>query len=90
MEECHAQPNLILKMNSTDQNDCNQKDSTIGEPHHPLLKGRIDGYVLLQAVNKDKLYIVDGKVDMCGVDSRTPYTQCVHYRLIFAASSGSR
>ena len=80
---------LVLKMNSTDQNACNQKDSSVGEPHL-LLKGRVGGYVLLQAVNKDKLYIVDGEVDMCRVDSRTPYTQYMHYRLILAASCGSR
>ena len=80
---------LVLKMNSTDQNDCNLKDSTVGEPH-PLLKGRVGGYVLLQEVNKGKLYIIDGKVDMCRADSRSPYTQYMHYRLILAASSGSR
>lgn len=80
---------LVVKLNSADEIDCNQKDSITGESY-PLLKGRVSGHVILQAVNKDKLYIVDGKVDMCKVDSRTPYTQYMHYRLILASSSGSR
>lgn len=80
---------LVVKMNSADEIDCNQKDSIKGDSH-PFLKGRVSGHVVLQAVNKDKLYIVDGKVDMCKVDSRTPYSQYMHYRLILVASSGSR
>ncbi|XP_020262326.1 uncharacterized protein LOC109838281 [Asparagus officinalis] len=74
---------LVLKMNSLDQNDSNEETQS-------LLRGRVGGYVVFQAVNKDKLYIVDGKVDMCKIDIRTPYTQYMHYRLILASSSGSR
>ncbi|ONK71300.1 uncharacterized protein A4U43_C04F7050 [Asparagus officinalis] len=80
---------IVLKMNSLDKDNCDQNDSVVGDTQY-LLKGRVGGYVVFQAVNKDKLYIVDGKVDMCKIDARTPYTQYMHYRLILAASSGSR
>ncbi|KAI3907923.1 hypothetical protein MKW92_045680 [Papaver armeniacum] len=57
---------------------------------HLLLRGRVGGYVVFKAVEKDKLYIIDGEVDMCRVDNKTPYTQYMYYHLILASSSGSR
>ncbi|XP_072965790.1 uncharacterized protein [Typha angustifolia] len=80
---------LVVKMNSSSQRDFAQKNSDFREPS-PLLKGRVGGFVTFQAISKDKLYIVDGEVDMCKVDSRTPYTQYMHYQLVLAAVSGSR
>ncbi|KAF9594383.1 hypothetical protein IFM89_030985 [Coptis chinensis] len=75
---------LIMKMNSS-----YHQSSTIGESD-PLLRGKVGGYVIFKAVEKDKLYIVDGKVNMCQVDNRTPYTQYMHYHLVLASASGSR
>ncbi|XP_072999091.1 uncharacterized protein [Typha latifolia] len=80
---------LVMKMNSSSQRDFAQKNSGFREPS-PLLKGRVGGFVTFQAISKDKLYIIDGEVDMCKVDSRTPYTQYMYYRLVLAAISGSR
>ncbi|KAF9594382.1 hypothetical protein IFM89_030984 [Coptis chinensis] len=75
---------LIMKMNSS-----YHQSSTIGESD-PLLRGKVGGCVIFEAVEKDKLYIVNGKVDMCQVDNRTPYTQYMHYHLVLASASGSR
>ncbi|KAL3536084.1 hypothetical protein ACH5RR_004545 [Cinchona calisaya] len=56
----------------------------------PCLGGKASGYVVCNAVEMDKIYVIDGEVDMCHVDTKTPYTQYMHYRLLLAASSGSR
>ncbi|KAJ6698371.1 CHOLESTEROL OXIDASE [Salix purpurea] len=63
--------------------------SVTGEPH-PLLRGKAGGYVVFRAVEKEKLHIIDGEMDLCVVDCRTPYTQYMRYRLLLAAASGSR
>ena len=73
---------LKVKMNAQEQkglSDC-----------HPLLRGKVGGYVELKAIERDKLHIIDGKVSLCEVDYRTPYTQYMHYHLLLAGSSGSR
>jgi hypothetical protein len=57
---------------------------------HPLLRGKVGGYVEFRAIEKDKLHIIDGKINLCKVECRTPYTQYMHYHLLLAASSGSR
>ncbi|XP_039122109.1 uncharacterized protein LOC120258737 [Dioscorea cayenensis subsp. rotundata] len=57
---------------------------------HPLLKGKVGGYVLFQAISKEPLYIIDGEIDLLALNDRTPYTQYMHYRLILASQSGSR
>ncbi|XXG62726.1 hypothetical protein AAC387_Pa05g1039 [Persea americana] len=77
---------LIMKM---DSKAYNKAGTTMGDPH-PNLRGKVGGYLLSEFVQKDKLYIVDGTVDMCSVDSRTPYTQYMHYRLLLASPFGSR
>ena len=64
---------LVMEMNLGDLKDYNQKNSTIGEPHQ-LLKGKVGVFVVFQAISKDKLHIMDGKLDMCRVNNRTPYT----------------
>nr|TKR90454.1 long-chain-alcohol oxidase FAO1-like [Populus alba] len=46
--------------------------------------------LLLRAIEKDRLHVIDGKWILCVVDGRTPYTQYMHYRLLLAAASGSR
>ncbi|XP_077232090.1 uncharacterized protein LOC143866500 [Tasmannia lanceolata] len=80
---------LIMKMNSGDQKGWDEGNLTMGD-RHPLLRGKVGGYVEFRALHKDKLYIIDGKVDMCSIESRTPYTQHMCYRLLLASSSGSR
>ncbi|XP_031254887.1 uncharacterized protein LOC116112914 [Pistacia vera] len=72
---------LKMKMNSN--------NSVHGESH-PLLRGKVGGYVVFEAIEKDRLHVIDGEVDLCEVDYRTPYTQYMHYRLLLASSSGSR
>ncbi|OVA10027.1 Glucose-methanol-choline oxidoreductase [Macleaya cordata] len=80
---------LTMKMNSRDQKGSNESNWVLGKPH-PLLRGRVGGYVVFRALERDKLYIIDGEVDMCRVDNRTPYTQYMYYHLILASASGSR
>ncbi|KAI3997290.1 hypothetical protein MKX01_009134 [Papaver californicum] len=80
---------LTMKMSSRNNKESSEANSALEEPHL-LLRGRVGGYVVFKAVEKDKLYIIDGEVDMCGVDNKTPYTQYMHYNLILASSSGSR
>ncbi|RZC90861.1 hypothetical protein C5167_028692, partial [Papaver somniferum] len=80
---------LTMKMNSSIQNGPNESNLVSGESH-PLLRGLVGGYVVLKAVEKDKLHVISGEVDMCRVDSRTPYTQYMYYHLILASASGSR
>ncbi|XP_077230382.1 uncharacterized protein LOC143866499 [Tasmannia lanceolata] len=80
---------LIMKMNSGDQKGWDEGSRTAGGPH-PLLRGKVGGYIEFPALQKDKLYVIDGKVDMCSIDSRTPYTQYMCYQLLLASASGSR
>ncbi|KAI3678468.1 hypothetical protein L6452_37762 [Arctium lappa] len=80
---------LKLKMNAKTSKDFDQKSLIVGKSH-PLLRGIVGGYLEFNAVERDKLHIIDGEVDLCEVDIRTPYAQFMHYRLLLAASSGSR
>ncbi|KAF8397919.1 hypothetical protein HHK36_016844 [Tetracentron sinense] len=80
---------LKMKMSSGNQKGFDEQNLALGEPH-PLLRGRVGGYVVFKAVEKDKLYVIDGQVEMCGVDERTPYTQYMQYHLLLASASGSR
>ncbi|KAI7998979.1 Cholesterol oxidase [Camellia lanceoleosa] len=80
---------LKMKMNSRTWKELDIKSKLIGLSH-PLLRGKLGGYVLFSALESDKLHIVDGEVDLCKVDERTPYTQYKHYILLLAASPGSR
>ncbi|KAJ0972728.1 hypothetical protein J5N97_020687 [Dioscorea zingiberensis] len=80
---------LVVKMNlghkiALSKNDINKRDE------HPLLKGKVGGHVVFQAINNEPLYIIDGEVDMLAINDRTPYTQYMHYRLVLASVSGSR
>ncbi|XXG41934.1 hypothetical protein AAC387_Pa01g2299 [Persea americana] len=50
---------LIMKMNSGNQRSHNKGNVTGGESH-PILRGKVGGYVLSEFVQKDKLYIIDG------------------------------
>lgn len=63
---------------------------SINKDPHPLLKGKVGGFIIFRSIDKDRLYIIDGQVDMCKVDIRTPYTQYMYYRLLLASASGSR
>ncbi|KAL7096577.1 hypothetical protein ACP275_10G087000 [Erythranthe tilingii] len=54
------------------------------------LRGEVGGYILCKGIETDKMYIVHGEVDLCKIDTKTPYTQYMHYHLLISASSGSR
>ncbi|XP_073137840.1 uncharacterized protein [Henckelia pumila] len=57
---------------------------------HPLLRGKVGGYVVCKGLEMDELHVIKGEVDLCKTDSKTPYTQYMHYHLLLAGSSGSR
>ncbi|XP_025015102.2 uncharacterized protein LOC8263201 isoform X1 [Ricinus communis] len=80
---------LKMKMNAQYQKGSGEYNSP-SRGSHPLLRGKVGGYVVIRSIEKDKLHIIDGEVDMCLVDCRTPYTQYMHYHLLLAGSSGSR
>ncbi|KAL5725461.1 hypothetical protein ACHQM5_008603 [Ranunculus cassubicifolius] len=69
--------------------DLGEQDRRLTE-YSPCLRGKVGGYVIFKSMEQDRLYIVDGKVNMCVVDARTPYTQFMNYHLILASASGSR
>ncbi|XVF55761.1 hypothetical protein PTKIN_Ptkin06aG0063200 [Pterospermum kingtungense] len=80
---------LIVKMNLQNQNSC--KDwNLVMRNSWPTLKGKVGGYVVFRAIEKDRLHVIDGEINMFEVDYRTPYTQYMHYRLLLEAASGSR
>lgn len=80
---------LKVKLNSWSSKDCDRMTMISGKSH-PLLRGKVGGYVVCTAIESDKIHVIDGEVDLCEVDIRTPYTQYMHYNLVLAASSGSR
>jgi len=80
---------LKMKMHSQNLKSSDKRNWFIGEPH-PLLRGKAGGYVVFRAIEKDRLHVIDGEMDLCVVDCRTPYTQYMRYRLLLAAASGSR
>ncbi|XP_065855070.1 uncharacterized protein [Euphorbia lathyris] len=80
---------LKMKMNSKNLEVFNERNLLNGGSH-PLLRGKVGGYLVFKALEKDKLHIIDGDADMCVVDERTPYTQYMHYHLLLVASSGSK
>ena len=80
---------LKMKMNSQEQKGFSEWKSCISNCY-PFLRGKVGGYVEFKAIEKDKLHIIDGKVSLCEVDYRTPYTHYMHYHLLLAASSCSR
>ncbi|KAI3994486.1 hypothetical protein MKX01_012743 [Papaver californicum] len=74
---------LTIKMNSPILKGSNESNLVC----HSLLRGRVGGYVVLEVVEKNKLYVIGGEVDMCRVDKRTPYTQYMYYHLILTSAS---
>ncbi|KAM7512686.1 hypothetical protein LguiB_011561 [Lonicera macranthoides] len=80
---------LKLRMNSKISKDFDKMSLVFGNSH-PLLRGKVGGYVVCSAIENDRLHVLDGEVDLCEVDVRAPYTQYMHYRLLLAASSGSK
>ncbi|XP_024186518.1 uncharacterized protein LOC112191406 [Rosa chinensis] len=79
---------LKMRMNYQDQTFSDVKLGT--GKSHPLLKGKVGGHVEIRAFEKDDLHIIDGNVNLCAVDDRTPYTQYMQYDFLLAASTGSR
>ncbi|OMO82332.1 hypothetical protein CCACVL1_11980 [Corchorus capsularis] len=87
---CTVALRMRLDLQSQNNNICDDWNWVMRKSTHATLKGKIGGYVVLRAIEKDKLHILDGEVDMCELDYRTPYTQYMRYRLLLAAASGSR
>ncbi|KAK9127825.1 hypothetical protein Syun_016622 [Stephania yunnanensis] len=81
---------LRMKMNSKHKKGVYEQNQAGGEAEDFLLKGKVGGYVIFEALEKSKLHIIEGEVDMCRVDDRTPYTQYMQYHLILASASGSK
>ncbi|KAG0489690.1 hypothetical protein HPP92_006553 [Vanilla planifolia] len=80
---------LTMNINCKEEQGFQHKNLSAGYGY-PLLKGRVDGYVDFLSVSKEKLFILDGKVDLCKINNRTPYTQYMHYSLPLVSASGSR
>lgn len=78
---------LVLKMNLREQRVIKDADAA---GVISLLQGKVGGHVMLRGVDKDKMYVIEGKVDMCSTDRRAPYTQFMEYHLQLASASGSR
>ncbi|KAJ4830113.1 hypothetical protein Tsubulata_001322 [Turnera subulata] len=81
---------LKMEMNSRKNHMSFENCDWITKTTHPLLKGKVSGYLVCRGIEKEELHIIDGEIDMCKVDCRTPYTQYMHYHLLLAASSGKR
>ncbi|KAK6147228.1 hypothetical protein DH2020_018140 [Rehmannia glutinosa] len=79
-----------LKLKFQTSSVVDKTNNATGEKAHPLLRGKVGGYIECRAIEMDKMYIIHGEIDLCETDIRTPYTQYMHYRLLVAASSGSR
>lgn len=60
---------LKMKMRSGNQKGIDEGNWVIGNSH-PLIRGKVGGYVIFTAVEKDRLYITDGEVDLCEVDKQ--------------------
>lgn len=56
--------------------------------HH--LRAKVGGYIECRGLETGKMYVIEGEVDVCKTDVRTPYTQYMHYHLLLSAPSGSR
>lgn len=86
---CSAYLKVQMSSNIRTWTKVDQKSSILGLSN-PLFRGKVGGYVIFKALEAGELHVIDGEVDLCEVDERTPYTQYMHYRLLLAASSGSR
>lgn len=67
-----------------------KSNNSVNGESHPLLRGKVGGHIVFAAIEKDPLHVLDGEVDLCKVDYRTPYTHYMHYRLLLTSSSGLR
>ncbi|XAR64719.1 Cholesterol oxidase [Bertholletia excelsa] len=82
---------LKLQINSeTDRLD--RKNTFLGasDDSDLLLRGKVGGYIVLRALEMDKLQVIKGEVDLCVLADKTPYSRYMRYSLLLAASSGSR
>ena len=80
---------LRMKINLQNEKNCDDWNWVM-KKSRPTLKGKIGGHVVFRTIEKDKLHVIDGEIDMFEVDYKTPYAQYMHYRLLLAAASGSR
>ncbi|KAI5061106.1 hypothetical protein GOP47_0023611 [Adiantum capillus-veneris] len=59
------------------------------ESRHGILKGRLGGKFKMRALETGLLHIVDGTVDMCVVNTRTPFSQYMYYKLLLVSERGA-
>lgn len=64
-------------------------DMGCAESRHGILKGRVGGKFRMQALETGLFHIVDGSVDMCSVNKRAPFSQCMNYNLILVSETGA-
>lgn len=90
---CIAYLKMQMNPHGEDQKDSDIEwnlGTNIHGKSHPLLRGKVGGHVEFRGFEKDNLHIIDGDVNLCEVDSRTPYTHYMRYHLHLVASTGSR
>ncbi|MCO5589431.1 hypothetical protein L7F22_043398 [Adiantum nelumboides] len=59
------------------------------ESRHGILKGRVGGKFNMHALETGLLHIADGTVDMCVVNTRTPFSQYMYYKLLLVSETGA-
>ncbi|KAI5061107.1 hypothetical protein GOP47_0023612 [Adiantum capillus-veneris] len=64
-------------------------DMGSAESRHGILKGRVGGKFKMCALETGLLHIVDGTVDMCVVNTRTPFSQYMYYKLLIVSETGA-
>ncbi|KAG6549245.1 hypothetical protein Mapa_009231 [Marchantia paleacea] len=88
-----CQLNVIMHMGLDKDDECCENPGCVhrsfGEAHE-FLRGRVGGNMLIPSIDSEVLHILDGCVDMCWKDERTPYTQYMHYHLLLASATGAR
>ncbi|XP_024526945.1 uncharacterized protein LOC112345107 [Selaginella moellendorffii] len=80
---------LRLVMHMGQDKDTPASNRLFGDSH-PLLRGYVGGDVLIPSLEPGPLYVVDGYVNMCHVDGKTPFTQYMHYHLLLSTNTGTR
>ncbi|XP_024542909.1 uncharacterized protein LOC112350638 [Selaginella moellendorffii] len=80
---------LRLVMHMGQNKDTAASNCAFGDCH-PLLRGYVGGDALIPSLEPGPLYVIDGYVDMCHVDERTPFTQYMHYHLLLSTNTGTR
>ncbi|BBN09662.1 cholesterol oxidase [Marchantia polymorpha subsp. ruderalis] len=84
---CHLK--VVMHMGLDKDDECCETRGSFGEAHE-YLRGRVGGSMLIPSIDSEVLHILDGCVDLCWKDERTPFTQYMHYHLLLASATGAR